>query len=74
MWEIMTRRIPYDDRPVTFVHQLRKDVLSGIRPTISDDSLPEYVSIMEDCWQTTAALRPTFREVTPRLEALQQSL
>lgn len=71
MWEILTRRVPFDDRAYLFAHKLLNDVVAGIRPSIPDSSPQDFVMVLEDCWQTEAARRPSFREVARRL-ALQR--
>jgi hypothetical protein len=75
MWEILTRRIPFADHECRpgFIRDFRNDVLSGLRPSVPDRSPPEFVAIMEDCWQTDPCERPSFSRVSRRLETLQKA-
>lgn len=73
MWEILTRRVPFDDEPNQFSHNILQIVLSGVRPSIPAGSPTSYVTIMEECWQTKPVDRPSFKEVQRRLEDLKQN-
>ena len=73
MWEILTRRVPFDDQKAGFIKDFRTDVLSGLRPSIPEGSPSEFVAIMEACWQTDPGERPSFKKVSRQLEALQQT-
>ncbi len=48
-------------------------VVSGERPDIPSDCLPEFAQLIRDCWQGDQKLRPSFDEILLRLEKLTMS-
>jgi len=65
LWELLTRLLPYDN--YKFQHQVEKDVIKGIRPSIPDDCWEEYKDLISACWHADPAQRPLFPEIIERL-------
>lgn len=64
MWEIATRRWPWDEDPsIDSADRLRQAVLSGRRPTVTHECPPAYVRLMQRCWSGNAGERPAFTRV-----------
>ncbi|XP_062514254.1 uncharacterized protein LOC134189877 [Corticium candelabrum] len=68
MWEIWSRKVPYEDCHFRSVIDLKSAVLRGVRPTISDDTQNDYVNFMRRCWAADSAARPSFQEVVFRID------
>jgi hypothetical protein len=45
-------------------------VFSGLKPDVPDDMPEGYKRLMQDCWDTEPASRPTFRNILARLRPL----
>ncbi|XP_065845603.1 dual specificity protein kinase shkA-like [Oscarella lobularis] len=76
MWEIFSRRKPYDDRrlPQHLNSLVELICEKGMRPTVTSSEWPrEIIELMRMCWQREPTLRPTFRNICKRLETLQNS-
>ncbi|PON64947.1 Phytochrome [Parasponia andersonii] len=70
LWELATEKIPWDNLnsmqvigAVGFINQ---------RLEIPKDVDPQWVSIIESCWHSDPAHRPTFQELLERLRELQR--
>ncbi|RZC90388.1 hypothetical protein C5167_021406 [Papaver somniferum] len=70
LWEIATQKIPWDKYnsmqvigAVGFMDQ---------RLDIPKEMDPEWVSIIESCWQSDPKHRPTFQELVEKLKHLQR--
>lgn len=68
LWEMITRQEPYEE--IGFVHEIAERVRDGYRP-----EMPEYVpaaieSLVQDCWHTDPAERPTFIDIIGRLKEI----
>ena len=75
MWELVTKRMPYDDQPnFQWLHEVEEAVCSGVRPTIPRGISYEYESLMKHCWTTEADDRPTFAEVVRSLETMENAV
>ena len=64
-WEIITRQQPYQG---TSSFQIPVKVIEGSRPPIPDDCPSEIAELIEQCWDQRANCRPSFKEITTRLE------
>lgn len=78
MWEILTRRIPWEGKTTWAIVG---DVQSGHRPPIpeslidhnkDEESVREYVSLMEACWNHVPANRPDFGSIAQKLREIQR--
>ncbi len=64
MWEIASQSEPWADVEADFLlNKLLELIREGVRPTVASDWPQEYVSVMQQCWSTESAQRPTFVEV-----------
>ena len=71
MWELATRRQPWDELPdcksvMTFFRYLAEALADGRRPSVPASfaaSHPEYVGMMNRCWGDLPAERPVMQEV-----------
>ncbi|KAL0752880.1 hypothetical protein Bca101_090548 [Brassica carinata] len=57
LWELMTTLIPWDR-------------LSSIQLDLPERLNPQIASIVEDCWQTDPAKRPSFEVIISRMMSL----
>ena len=55
---------------VTFMSLLEDMVISGKRPEIPKTCLPEYATLIQDCWQGNASSRPPFAQIVDRIQAI----
>eukprot|EP00980_Cylindrotheca_fusiformis_P008653 scaffold1844_cov124-Cylindrotheca_fusiformis.AAC.2 len=70
LYEIYSRREPYDgEDPVAILH-LVADKLVQKRPPIPQHMPAQIQSLMHDCIQDDASLRPTFQEIDQRLKRM----
>jgi len=60
MWEVLTRRVPYEGAPMANVVG---DVLDGVRPEIPSDCPRDFGRMMERCWSAEPKNRPTIEDV-----------
>ncbi|KAH3767007.1 serine/threonine protein kinase [Pelomyxa schiedti] len=66
MWEMMTGKIPFNDRSDA---DLIPDIIQGLRPPLPaaiPQSYVRYAELMEECWNNDPAARPTFEEIVTR--------
>lgn len=66
LWELLTCRVPYNE--MTPLQAAVGVVQKGLRPGIPSNAPPALGLLMEACWEQEAALRPSFRDLTPRLQ------
>eukprot|EP00980_Cylindrotheca_fusiformis_P000763 scaffold183_cov112-Cylindrotheca_fusiformis.AAC.2 len=70
LYEIYSRREPYDGEDPTTVLHLVADKLVQKRPPIPQHMPAQIQSLMQDCIQNDASLRPTFQEIDMRLKRM----
>eukprot|EP00980_Cylindrotheca_fusiformis_P017254 scaffold5338_cov112-Cylindrotheca_fusiformis.AAC.1 len=70
LYEIYSRREPYDGEDPTTVLHLVADKLVQKRPPIPHHMPAQIQSLMQDCTQDDASLRPTFQEIDMRLKRM----
>ena len=71
MWEIISRRVPYEDREFEFIEDVKDTVLSGVRPTLPQiDARANYVDLMRRCWSGHPDERPSFSDIVARLQQM----
>ncbi|KAG0609411.1 hypothetical protein M758_8G181900 [Ceratodon purpureus] len=68
---VLTLRKPFEDGEMS---QLYKAVIGGSRPELPVDCPGELDVLLRDCWNTSPRLRPSFREICTRLEALRYKI
>lgn len=68
LWELLTCRIPYSE--MTPLQAAVGVVQKGLRPDIPPSTPPALGLLMEACWAQEAAHRPSFRDLTPRLQQM----
>ena len=73
MWEIETRKIPFQELNV-FNSELEKLIsINGVRPSIDNEDNKwneNYVGLMKSCWSENPFHRPTAREINIKLKEL----
>eukprot|EP00980_Cylindrotheca_fusiformis_P023027 scaffold10066_cov100-Cylindrotheca_fusiformis.AAC.4 len=70
LFEIYSRQEPYDGEDPTSVLHLVADKLVQKRPPVPKHMPAQIQSLMQDCVQDDASLRPTFQEIDLRLKRL----
>jgi serine/threonine protein kinase len=65
MWEVLTRRQPYEGRNFMGV---TLDVLEGRRPQIPADCPPHFAKVMKKCWHALPEKRPLMEEIIAYLD------
>lgn len=50
--------------------QVLYQVFGGHKPEVPDDMPADYRALMEDCWATAPAARPTFPAILERLQPM----
>lgn len=68
LWEVLTCKVPYND--MTPLQAAVGVVQKGLRPGIPPQCPPGLAEVMEACWDASPQHRPTFKALTPRLQAL----
>ncbi|RHZ82886.1 hypothetical protein Glove_103g149 [Diversispora epigaea] len=72
MWEVITGETPYGD------HEHDTDlafaIVSGYRPTISENIPLEYATLMKQCWDANPDNRPDVITLNEKMESLIKSL
>jgi len=63
LWEVISSDHPFDEYQFRFHSEIEEAILFGKRPTIPQDCLPEYQSLIETCWNQDPKKRPTFKEI-----------
>eukprot|EP00002_Diphylleia_rotans_P010349 TRINITY_DN207_c1_g2_i1.p1 TRINITY_DN207_c1_g2~~TRINITY_DN207_c1_g2_i1.p1 ORF type:complete len:2529 (-),score=565.37 TRINITY_DN207_c1_g2_i1:198-7784(-) len=72
MWEILTRKDPYDDvQELANIHFLIFN--QHRRPTLPPDLPDELEQIIKEAWNTNPEKRPTFKQITTRLSGFLES-
>jgi len=68
LWELLTCKIPYSD--MTPLQAAVGVVQKGLRPAIPANCPGALAELMVSCWDASPLHRPTFRDLTPRLQLL----
>ena len=79
MWELIGRTKPFDEYDIaqsSFTYQLEDAIIEGLRPTIPKgmECPPEYVKLMERCWDGDPKARPQFEEIYKQVHRIRASL
>jgi len=68
LWEMTTRAKPYAElQPCQIVIEV---AVHGSRPEISEDITPQFLKIIEACWEANPEKRKTFPELVEYFEGL----
>ena len=74
IWELMMKRLPYEDLPNLHCNDLMKRICGGMRPfplpDPDDADLAPLVTLAKACWRPEPSARPPFTEIVERLENL----
>ncbi|KAI7744385.1 hypothetical protein M8C21_013838 [Ambrosia artemisiifolia] len=72
VWELVTQSVPWGDmNPLQVVGVVG---FMDRRLDLPEDLDPSLSSIIQDCWQSNPALRPSFENIMTRLSGLMQNL
>ncbi|MFS7923944.1 putative protein kinase TKL-CTR1-DRK-2 family [Helianthus anomalus] len=72
LWELVTQRVPWSNmNPLQVVGVVG---FMDRRLDLPEDLDPSLSSIIQDCWQSDPALRPSFESIMTRLSSLMQNL
>lgn len=67
LWEMFTRQVPYAGKNTM---QVVRSVDRGERLAIPDDCPQDYKNLINDCWSSDPATRPSFVEILRRVEKM----
>lgn len=67
LWELVTAKIPYDNMTPL---QAALGVRQGRRPDLPTNTHPKLLELMQKCWETDPAIRPSFSEIKVELVRL----
>ncbi|CAK8531557.1 unnamed protein product [Lathyrus sativus] len=70
LWELATEKIPWDT--LNAMQVIGAVGFMNHRLEIPENVDPQWASIIESCWHTDPASRPTFQELLERLKELQR--
>lgn len=74
LWEIGTRRMPYSECAAMDSFELERAIVAdNKRPDISlvlSFVEPEYIALLQECWDANPQRRPPFSDIVRRLRAL----
>ncbi|XP_019703609.1 serine/threonine-protein kinase STY46 isoform X2 [Elaeis guineensis] len=65
LWELATSKIPYDNLTPL---EAALGVIQGSRPELPERTHPRLLDLMQRCWETAPAKRPSFSQVIVELE------
>ncbi|XP_019708410.1 serine/threonine-protein kinase STY46 isoform X2 [Elaeis guineensis] len=71
LWELATSKIPYDTMTPL---QAALGVRQGMRPELPEHAHPGLLDLMQRCWGTAPAKRPSFSQIIVELEELLKQL
>ena len=69
LWEIWSRKVPYNEDSVVSIIDFKDSVIAGRRPIINKVWPKGQISLMKQCWEAEPTARPTFSEVVSILES-----
>ncbi|KAG0449214.1 hypothetical protein HPP92_027418 [Vanilla planifolia] len=69
--ELATSKIPYESMTPL---QAALGVRQGLRPDIPENIHPKLLNLMQRCWETSPAKRPSFCEIIVELEEFSQHI
>ena len=69
MWEVFSRKEPYDGFEGDASNAMEQIVSEGLRPDKLTTVSPDIMALMESCWQHDPAARPDFEALLSTLEA-----
>lgn len=67
LWELLTAKLPYESMTPL---QAALGVRQGLRPPIPENANPGIATILDICWQKDPTKRPSFSEITIKLEEI----
>ncbi|ESQ32345.1 hypothetical protein EUTSA_v10003711mg [Eutrema salsugineum] len=70
LWELVTEKIPWEN--LNAMQVIGAVGFMNQRLEVPKDVDPQWISLMESCWQSEPQRRPTFQEVMDRLRELQR--
>lgn len=68
MWELVMCEDPFDD--IHTLQEVMELVKEGIRPKISENVMPQYKVLMNQCWNGDPGNRPSFKQIATKLKEL----
>ncbi len=72
LWELFTRKKPFDEFDFKSIFMKRDAIYNGLRPTIPDDAPLLYTNLIEDCWDHEPTHRPSFEVILDRLVLMEE--
>ena len=72
MWELLTRKPPFESESAKSPWSVRDAVLAGRRPPIPEGHNPQYCNLMKRCWSQNPIKRPLFGDVVRMITVIQK--
>lgn len=67
LWELYTRKHPFDEFNYEFMSDMEKAIKDGTRPTIPEDCPDDYAEFIKICWDGDPQKRPSFKVIVEQL-------
>jgi len=75
LYEVLERKLPFDEFETKFLSKLEKQIEEGLRPTLPVDSTPPtYAELTRECWAGDPLVRPDFATIVKKLKQMQPDI
>jgi len=68
--EMFSLKLPFDDTEYTYLWQLEKKIIEGMRPSIPENVPLAMRNLIQKCWHADPQKRPSFSIISKRIDAL----
>lgn len=72
LWEMIAREVPFSG--LNGVQVSIQVTTKNLRPTIPPDLDPDVTRLIQDCWDTDPARRPSFDDVVKELKRIKNNM
>jgi len=63
LWELLTEKVPFEDKGLTEIGKLSLAIIDGVRPDIPSVCPTLLATLINECWAQEANKRPLFSEI-----------
>ncbi len=68
LWELSSAKEPFAEFEFQFTSVMEDQILSGLRPTVPENTPAQFVKIMDRCWAASPDARMSALEAAKALE------